>query len=210
MSRWEKKPDVAFKKYIRPFFYMPKWVEDSKSISSKIKLNKRELFSLIVLAYTYGDNWVVGYSDDDSEPNDGYITNGERKIQVEHKVVPQMDKSDVLSSIIETYKKYAAQGKGYGQNRVLVIQPNKATLNGNVRISDLIKEIDGESPFDKVYTLVANSFKGHNNSNNNEMVVMHITEHYPREGESTIGKWMAQVNLDLKRGTAEVPHDGLS
>jgi len=206
MADRQMKPDVAFRKYIRPFVKKTKWIEDSSDISSIIKLNKRELFALIVLAYSKGEDWVVGYDSDDYEPNDGYITNAKEKIQIEHKVIAQMDKREVLDAILGTYKKYAARGKGYGQNRVLVIQPNKASKHGGlIKISSLKDAIKGESPFDKVLTLAPVTFKG----GGNKIAVMHIIEHYPREGKFESGKWLTQVDLDFKKGTAKIPHRGI-
>jgi len=202
---WQNNPTDAYINHIRPFVASPKWVEDSKDISKQIKLNKRELFGLIVLALAYGDDWLVGYDEADSEPNDGYITDGETKIHIEHKVIAQMDKREVLNAILETYEKYAARGEGYGENRVLIIHPNKAPEHGLIKISSLKDLIKGESPFDKVYTIAPCTFKGEGN----QIAVMHVIEHFPREGKYETGKWLTQVDLNLSTGLADVPHKGI-
>ena len=196
----------AFKKYIRPFVKKAKWVEDSSLISKDIQLSKRELFTLIILAHALGEDWFVGYDSDDGEPNDGYISNGQTKLNIEHKLVPQMDKKEVLDAILDTYSKYAAKGKGYGENRILVIQPNKAPNHGGlIKISNLKDLVGKDSPFEKVLTVSLNSFR----DEAKRIAVMHILEHYPRVGEYSTGKWMTQVNLDLVKGKATVPNRGI-
>ena len=211
MSKWESSPNIAWDEYIISSASNQRWIEDSKYISTNIELSKRELFALIILAHLYNKdegNWVVGYDGSDEEPNDGYITNGTSKIRIEHKVVAQMEKKEVLDAILATYNKYAIRGSAYGKGRVLVIQPNKSSDHGGlIKISDLTTEIEDECPFDQVLTLsmVAKTGEGE------RIAVMHITQHYPPPniGEHFPGKGMAQVDFDFSTGAATVPHCGI-
>ncbi|MDA3843127.1 MAG: hypothetical protein PF588_02000 [Candidatus Kapabacteria bacterium] len=180
----------------------PKWMEDSKQISEELPISKRELFGLLVLAriankLSKSEDWYVGYDPTASEPNDGFISDATNRIDIEHKLVPQMTPQDVLCAIISTYEKYAAKGDGYGNNRTLIIYANKAS-KGQARISDLGEKIKESScPFDSVILVAAASIKQDINT-----VVIHATEHYPKKG-------MAQVDLNMTDGSSTVSFSDL-
>lgn len=63
-----------------------------------------------------------------------------------------------------------------------------------VRISDLRHQISNDCPFDSVLLIHAVTIK-----ENGTVVVIHITEHYPKNG-------IAQVDLNLNNGQTNVPH----
>jgi hypothetical protein len=207
MAEWTCLPAVAWQRYILPSTGKPGWVEDSKDISEQIGLSKRELFSLIVLAHLRGGvkgGWLVGYDPDDGEPNDGYITDGETKLRIEHKVVAQMDKREVLNAIIGTYAKYAKKGASYGKHRILVINPNKSA-KGLVKISDLGKRIGDQCPFDRVFIVGCVSRR------QNGVWVMHITQQYPAVVRNPKGTsvGIGEVLFDTPTGVATVTHNGI-
>ena len=195
-------PVEAWNDYLKEPSKNPKWMEDSKDISNELPVSKRELFGLLILArianhLSKSEDWYVGYDPKASEPNDGFISNGNERIDIEHKLVPQMTPEDALPAIISTYEKYAAKGAGYGNNRTLIIYANKATT-GAIRISDLRKKIfDSSCPFDSVVLIAAVSIK-----KEIKTVVIHATEHYPKKG-------IAQIDLNMSDGSSTVPHSDL-
>jgi len=193
-------PDIAWQKYILGFAHQEKWMEDSKPISNEFPVSKRELFGLIILAHiknhiNNSNNWIVGYDANASEPNDGFVSNGNSKIDVEHKIIPQMSKQDPLNAILSTYEKYAAKGVAYGGDRTLIIHPNIQT-KGLIKISSLKDKIRGDCPFDRV--LLMSAVAAHKNN----IIPIHITEYYPGFG-------IAQVDFNLLSGKASVPHYGI-
>lgn len=195
-------PNEAWNTYLLDASKFPKWIEDSKDISKEFPLSKRELFGLIILAHLQNHlngnrTWFVGYDPDASEPNDGFVSDGVNRINIEHKLIPQMSKEDPLSAILSTYTKYANKGNAYGGNRTLIIFPNQTT-EGLIKISDLRDKIKNESPFDRVFLIHAVTVK-----ENNTIAVMHITEHYP-------GKGIAQVDFNMTNGEALIPHYGIT
>ncbi len=136
---WESNPDAAWRDFILPAAEDAGWVEDGKNISSDIKLSNRELFGLIILAQALSDgdaSWSVGYDSTDPEPNDGYVTDGTKKLGVEHKIIAQQEKTDVLETMLNRYEKFRDKGPDYGKDKVFIIQPNKSTL-GAIKVSDL-------------------------------------------------------------------------
>ena len=204
---WTDTPENAWNNCIKPSIGQPKWIENSRDISKDVKLSKRELFGLILFAQTYSDGeekWLVGYDPLDTEPNDGFITNGSHKIKFEHKVVAQMDKREALNALIETYKKYAAKGKAYGEDRYLIIHMNK-TAQGLIKVSDLKDLIDnaGECPFDAVFTIGSVAFKREIST-----AVMHIIKHFPKVNYSG-GGGLTQIDFNLATGHGDIPHNGI-
>ncbi len=190
-------PEQAWCTHIRAAAKTPKWVEDSKDISPDLALSKRELLGLILLAhvrnYENSDaQWHVGYDPDDAEPNDGFISDSSAKVQVEHKVVPQMSPKNPLDGILSTYDKYSKKGVAYGENRVLLIHANKSD-EGLIKISALRDEIKarGGCPFERVL-LIGCVRAGAN-------PIFHLTEHYPGQG-------LAQVDFSEATGYATVPY----
>ncbi|WP_420597784.1 hypothetical protein [Neptuniibacter sp.] len=201
---WTSTKEDAFKDYIRPSIHKAKWIEDSKKISDEIDLSKRELLGLILIAHALRDHfktkWIVGYDPDDGEPNDGFVTDTKSKHIIEHKVVAQMDPREVLDAIKSTYTKYSDKGAEYGKGRTLFIHANKSSDHGGlVKISELRELIDGESPFDQVYTvgLVA-ARKG--------KLIFHIIKHYPVVPSGTA---ITQIDLYLNTGAALVQTNGM-
>ena len=177
-------------------------MEDSEKISTELRISKRELFGLIVLAHIANclsrtNDWYVGFDPKASEPNDGLISNGRKRINIEHKLVPQMSTQGLLDAILSTYTKYTKYGKPYGAGRTLVIYANKSG-HGLTRVSDLRKRItESECPFDNVLLIGAAAFK-----EDRTVVEIHATEHYPGSG-------MAKVNLNMTNGEASVPYSKL-
>lgn len=199
---WKSAPAAAWRDHILPATKSQTWIEDSSVISDNLKLSKRELFALINLAHMQGKDWFVGYDENDGEPNDGFVSDGVSKINVECKLIPQMSQEVVLNAILETYEKYRRKGASYGQNRTLIIHANKGT-RGLIKISDLRDAIEENCPFDRVLLLSCVSMK-------KTIAVMHITQHFPKLGPSDqAGQGIAQVDLDLTNGEANVPHVGL-
>ncbi len=195
---WSCKASNAWIKYIFEASKTNGWMEKSGAISDSLPLSLRELFALIILAHlkngiTNSSSWRVGFDPSASEPNDGCIILGKSRVDIEHKLVPQMAKDEVLKAILDTYDKYAKRGSAYGSGRTLVIFGNKET-QGMVKISSLRDKINGESPFDRVFLMHAVAMR-----NNNTEVVIHITEHFPNKG-------IAQVNFNVLTGEAETPH----
>lgn len=194
---WSSKPNNAWKNHLLEASKNPGWMEKSGNISDEIPLSQRELFALIILAHmqneaTNSDSWRVGYDVNLPEPNDGLVSSGKSRINVEHKLVPQMASDDVLKVILDTYEKYALRGEAYGSGRTLIIFGNKET-RGLIKISSLTNKINGYSPFDRV--LLMNAIA----SAKNNIVPIHITEHYPGSG-------IAQVDFNLVTGEANVPY----
>ena len=198
MSIFFSTPEVAWRDHIMASYSTPKWMEDSSDISDEIPLSKRELFGLIVLAHIrkhqfQNQDWFVGYNADDGEPNDGYVSDGNTKARVEHKLVPQMVDQPALEAILSTYAKYARLGDAYGNSRVLIIFANKAT-QGLIKVSSLRDEIQDDCPFDQVLLMYAVSTE-----EQGATVILHITEQYPKLS-------IAQVDFDITTGSATVPH----
>lgn len=205
MPHWISSPQDAWNDYVLPEASTnPKWVNDSKPISETIGINKRELFGLVILAHLYNGNgvgWKVGYDPNQEQPNDGFITNDEYTIRVEHKVIVEEAKQEVLDEVLSTYRKNAAKGPDYGKDRVLIIQPNKAPAHGGmIKISQLAQEIGDQCNFDRVLTLSMVAKKGEAD----RTAVMHLVQQYPR-----IKNGIAQVDFDFPTGTADVPHCGI-
>ncbi len=199
---WTSQPSNAWIKHLFKASQKAKWIEDSKKISDSIPLSKRELFTLVILAHLQNsvndsNSWRVGYDFDASEPNDGLITTGKSRIDIEHKLVPQMAREEVLKAILDTYEKYAKRGEAYGSGRTLIIYGNKQT-QGLIKISSLRDQINNKCPFDRVLLMHAVSMK-----ENGTTAVIHISEHYP-------GNSMAQVDFNLLTGKAEVPYNKLA
>ena len=130
---WTSKPENAWCKYIVPALSNPGWIEDGKPIRDSIDLMKRELFALIVLSHVLNSvkgEWRVGYDPGDGkQQNDGNIQSRKKKFVVEHNVVAQMQREEVLEAILAVYEKSADRGVEYGKSRILVIQPNKESVH---------------------------------------------------------------------------------
>lgn len=198
---WTSEPAAAWRDHILPATKSQTWVEDSSDISADLKLSKRELFALINLAHMQGEDWFVGYDENDGEPNDGFISDGAQKISVECKLIPQLSQDEVLEAILATYEKYRLKGASYGQNRTLIIHANKGT-RGAIKISELRDAIAENCPFDRVLFLSCCTIKS-------SVAVMHLTQHFPKITSATIpGAGMSQVDFDLATGEAVVPHVG--
>ena len=119
-------------------------------------------------------------------------------IRIEHTVIVEEAKQEVLDAILATYRANASKGKCDGKDRVLIIQVKKPSEHGGmIRISDLAVEIGQECNFDRVLTLLMVSKKGRTG-------VLHLIQHYPEKG-----KGIGQVDFDFPTGTAEVPHCGI-
>jgi hypothetical protein len=191
-------PQEAWQKYIQEAAKSARWMEDSEKISDELPISKRELFGLIILAHirnhlSKSKDWIVGYDSNAFEPNDGLVSNGTERIDIEHKLVPQMTNQAALDAILSTYEKYSKKGVSYGSDRTLIIFANKAT-KGGVEISRLRDQIKNECPFKRVLLIHAVAMK-----ENNTVAIIHVTEHYP-------GKGIAQVDLNLLNGKASVPY----
>ena len=206
---WQAKSENAWIKHIKADAVSnAAWVEDSSPISKELPICKRELFGLIILAHACSNNngaWRVGFDPNDEEPNDGFIVKGKTQLRIEHKVVAQMQKEEVLEAIISVYKENAKKGDDYGKDRILVIQPNKAPTHGGlIKISDLTKEIGDHSPFDKVITVGLVSSK-------NGIGIFHLIQHYPPlQKKSVSGSGITQVDFDYATGAANILHEGFS
>jgi len=193
-------PEQAWNNYLLGPSKKAGWMEESKDISEELPISKRELFGLVILAHIANylsetNDWFVGSDPKASEPNDGLISNGKNRIDIEHKLVPQMATPEALEAILSTYDKYAKRGKAYGEGRTLIIYGNKSG-KGMIKISDLRKRIaESDCPFDNVLFIGAVAHKG-------DVIVMHTTEHYPENG-------IAQVDLNITNGEATVPHSDL-
>jgi hypothetical protein len=197
---WSSKPNNAWKNHLLEASKKPGWIEKSRSISEELPLSMRELFALIILAHlhngeTNSNSWRVAYDPISPEPNDGLICSGKARINIEHKLVPQMADDDVLKVILDTYEEYAKLGEAYGSGRTLIVFGNKQT-QGLIKVSSLRDHINGESPFDRVLIMHAVA------PENNNIIPMHITEQYPGFG-------IAQVDFNLLTGEANVPHNGI-
>lgn len=205
MINLDGNPEDIYKKYLSKNIFIGGWMEDSSPISSDINLSKRELFSLIILANLYNHlssnkNWRVCYDSEMSEPNDGYISDGKTKIQVESKIIPQMAKGDPLNEILSTYKKYAKRGEGYGKNRTIIIFPNQTT-EGSIKISslrDFIKD-ENKCSFNRVLLMHAVAIE------DGIVAILKVSEHFP---SPTIKR--AEVHFNLIAGIATVPYCDLS
>ena len=203
---WTSEPHLAWCDHIRPHLRAG-WLEDSaKIIPEVIDLSKRELFGLILFAQIYshvtGNNWIVGYDINQSEPNDGFISDRDSAVMFEHKIVAQQDGREALEAILGTYKKYEKRGRAYGEHRTMLIHPNKSS-NGAIRISALNDEIGNQCPFDRVFSLVAVKFE-------TPMVIMHIIQHFPPDTRPAFpGKGISQINFDMANGRGTVASHGV-
>ncbi len=207
MAIWTEYPDKAWRDHILPHANDVNWINRSRNIVG-VGLKMRELFALVILAHIYNKDccsWVVGYDPDQGEPNDGLITDGDRVIRIEHKVIVDQNPGEVLDEILETYRRHSPDKKGanYGKDRTLIIQPNKEPSHGGlVKISDLTNEIAdtvGQTcSFDRVLTL--NQFA--RATNGGEVRPMAITQHHPKiDGTS-----MAQVQFHTPSGGGDCIH----
>jgi len=196
----ELAPSVAWVEHVLPdASSCERWLEDSKKISSSLGLSKRELFALIVLAtvrqhHEPSSPWLIGYDPKGTEPNDGYVCNMSSCVFVENKLVPRMEKREVLNAIKDTYRKYAAKGESYGGGRALVIYCNAGTEGHAIEISQLHDEIASECPFDQVYVMHA--------IKQDRLLTFALTEHFPSNG-------LALVRLHPPTGALCVVHSTL-
>ena len=202
MAIWQSTPEEAWKNHILPKASTnSRWINESKAISDTIGLNMRELFGLIILAHLKNGNntiWETGFDQAQGEPNDGYITDGHSTIRIEHKVIVEEAKQEVLDEILDTYQRFAAKGPSYGKDRVLVIQPNKPPDHGGlIKISELAKSIGNSCNFERVLTLSMVSRKGEGDRKG----VFHLIQHFP-----SIKSGIAEVVFDFPTGTGEVTH----
>jgi len=206
---WLAKPENAWITHIKADAATnPAWIEDSSPISKDLPICKRELFGLIILAHACSNTngaWRVGFDLNDEEPNDGFISKGKSRLRIEHKVVAQMQKEEVLKAILSVYQSSAEKGSDYGKDRILVIQPNKPPSHGGlIKISDLTREIGDHSPFDKVITIGLVSSK-------NGVGIFHLIQHYPpMQNKSVTGSGITQVDFNFASGEANIAHEGFS
>lgn len=67
---WTATPEDAWVKHVLPVLDTAGWIEDSKDISAEIKLSRRELLGIILMAHAmrkqFNVPWLVGY-----DPMDG-------------------------------------------------------------------------------------------------------------------------------------------
>ena len=183
----------------------PDWIEDSREASSGLPLSKREILALVLLAYARGgakDPWLVGFDASTPDPNDGYITSDESRMDVvvESKLVTHLvtEPKDVVQSILDTYSRFVERGAGYGGDRSLVIHANAG--NGRLRrLSDLADHIGDDSPFDRIIHMGAIRPDGS---------IWHLYEAFPG-GSDGPGANMAEVHFDLRTGTGKVTHCGI-
>lgn len=191
------KPKEAWLTYLKYPSEKPNWMEDSHDISDEMKLSKRELFGLLILSaianhLSKEEDWSIGYDKSSSEPNDGFISNGNIRLDIEHKLASDWLDGESLEGILSTYEKYSIKGSPYGSNRTLIIYPNKPT-RGLIKMSELKKKIaENPCPFDNVLLINASSVKRETNE-----VVIHATEYYPSIG-------MAEVVLNMTDGTTKI------
>lgn len=208
MAAWTSRPREAWCSYIKEHAKHARWIEDGKPISQEIRLRKRELLTLILFSYARdpkGNKWLVGYDHDQGEPNDGFITDTQERMLFEHKVVTQMESSDPLDAVLNTYTKTMSKGSQYADRRILVIHSNKAT-KGAVKISELSDLISKEEcPFDMVFTLTCTAY-----NNNGRIAVMHLIQHFPLIKSTKSGTRIIQIDFDLQTGETEVPHCGVN
>ena len=203
MLFWTSTPEVAWWQYVLPGAANPRWINDGSEVSDTITLKKRELFALIIVAQLFSkddDRWLVGYDPDQEQPNDGLIIKNDSRIMFEHKIIVEEAKQEVLREILETYRRYSAavKGKNYGENRTLIIHPNKRSDHGGmIKISELARKIGKECSFDRVMTLGKVASTG----DKNRVGVMHVVQHYPRVSPS-----VGQVNFDFPTGAAVLVH----
>ena len=202
-SHFRAQPIVAWRDHLLPRASKKGWFDDSRDIDRVgLPLSNRELFGAILLALIYTDatgaSWDVGYDPHQSEPNDGFVSDGTNVIRLEHKCVHEKSTEDVLAAIIHRYKKAEAKGEDYGKDRTLVIHPNKAT-NGMIRISDLTQAIEESCAFDRVYSLGAVSERP------NHTYVFHLSQHYPRPAGVK-----AQIDFRFGDGHDKIPLNNLS
>lgn len=204
---WSTTPEDAWTTHIHPVLNTPGWIEDSANISNTIRLSKRELLGLILIAHALrkqtGTVWLVGYDPDDGQQNDGYVADGKNKRIVEHKVVAQMDDREALDAIKSTYTKYVYKGGAqYGKDRILIIQPNKSTSHGGlIRISELRDLIANESPFNQVLTMTVTAIY-------DDRFVWHLIQHYPENPQGKSG--MTQIDLYWQTGAGCVLTEGIT
>ncbi len=203
---WTAKPEDAWVEHILPVLTTAGWIENSRDISADLKLSRRELLGIILVAHAmrkqFNTPWLVGYDPADGDQNDGHVTDGTDKVIVEHKVVAQMDPREVLSAIKGTYTKYVDKGGAeYGKNRTLIIHPNKSTSHGGmIKISELRDQINNQSPFDRVITMGAVA-------QYSDRIVWHLVQHYP---DDQLGKGsITQIDLYYQSGKGEVLSEGI-
>ena len=206
---WTSRPHRAWTRYIQhAASYNQRWLEDSTPISDKVKLSKRELFGLIILAHACdrgAGRWRVGFNTYDGEPNDGFLFRGSRLLRVEHKLIAQFEPKEVLTAIKSTYEKYSGKGRDYGSNRILLIHANKdpdSGPGGLVWISDFTNSIDDDCPFDLVLTL---GYLGQKEGNAS-IGRFHLHKHFPpKDSSNKLGQGFIVIEFDWSTGHAKVP-----
>jgi len=199
MSKIEIKPEEAWCKYLRVPSKKPGWLEDSNKISDELPLSKRELFCLILLSHvrsSEGRDWLIGYDENDPEPNDGYITDGNIKLNIESKIAAQFAKPDTVQEMINIYKVVEWKGQGYGYGRILTIYLNRESDDINAEISVLTEKIaEGDCPFDMVIDMGALT----------ELpteYTIHIHQHFPIFERNELESGFAAVILNRETGQA--------
>ncbi len=198
---WTDTPEQAWKDYILPHIHKENWINEGADISQDIKLSKRELLGLIILAHTINEGsgeWLVGYDPADGEQNDGHITNGDKKHIIEHKIIVERDTREVLEAIKKTYTKFDYEQ--YGKDRTMLIHADKAAEHGGmVRISELKELIANESPFDRVFLVSVPT------PHDNEKIIFHLSQHFPVSETSGL----SELYLYFKTGKGEVSHQDI-
>lgn len=194
---WESLPQDAWREHIRPEAQIdPRWINNSRDISNDVCLSRRELFGLILISYLMdnsADETMVGCDPNHDEPNDGFIKAGARMLRIEHKVVVEEDPRDVLTAILSRFEIVRQKGISYGQNRILLIQPNKESSHGGlIKISDLADSIEENCSFDKVLTVTMVSLR-------DTVGIFHIVQHFPR-----IPARISEVQFNFATGKAHL------
>lgn len=168
-------PMDAWQTYLANSVDTPGWLESSQNLSRTVGLSKRELLGLILYSYRLdeGGTIPVCWNREDPEPNDGFLSLPENVIiRCEHKIIPQLNTTEILDSMTETYERYAALGAGYGSDIHLIIHINRQTI-GLVRVSSLHDAIGNDCYFEKVLLASVNGFEGE------DIIRFGLGEHYP-------------------------------
>ncbi|MES9962203.1 MAG: hypothetical protein ABW116_01565 [Candidatus Sedimenticola sp. 20ELBAFRAG] len=195
---YQSNPQAAFQTFLSARISREGWFQDSRELAPELPVSARELLGMILLAYRNNHldrsrSWTVGYDPDASEPNDGFVSNDQQRIDLEHKLIAYQDERDIIEGIIGTYDRYAANGLAYGQHRTLIIHANKQSPHLE-RISDLHQHIREGCPFDRVLliSLIAEI-------ENDDICHFQISEHFPELHNR-------QVDLSLRTGEGINPY----
>jgi len=110
-------PQDAFNTYLMPYIADEDWILHGAEVDPELlPVKRRELLGCILMAHLYqairGDEgeWLVGYDEAVSEPNDGLVTDHADTYIMEHKIITKYQGRTTVQEIVDYYDEYNVSG----------------------------------------------------------------------------------------------------